>query len=74
MKKEKEPVKWDDLPEWAKLLLCCVLGIIGVVVSILMIIGPIALALTLKAIWPFFALVDPSRRWSGARILLRLIL
>lgn len=52
MKKEKEPVEWDDLPEWAKLLLCCVLGIIGVVVGVLMIVGPIALAVTLKTIWP----------------------
>ena len=52
MKKEKEHVEWDDLPEWAKLLLCCVLGIIGVVVCVLMIVGPIALAVTLKTIWP----------------------
>ena len=52
MKKEKEPVEWDDLPEWAKLLLCCVLGIIEVVVGVWMIVGPIVLAMTLKAIWP----------------------
>ena len=52
MKTEKEPVEWDDLPEWAKLLICCVIGIIGVAVGALMIVGPIVLAMTLKAIWP----------------------
>ena len=52
MKKEEEPVEWDDLPEWAKLLFCCVIGIIGVAVGALMIVGPIVLAMTLKAIWP----------------------
>ena len=53
MKKEKEPVEWDDLPEWAKLLLCCVFGILVAVVGLLLIVGPIALAVTFQAIWPF---------------------
>lgn len=51
MKKEKEPVEWDDLPEWAKMLFCIMLGIIGLLLVLLSIFGPIALALSTETIW-----------------------
>nr|DAJ59281.1 MAG TPA: hypothetical protein [Caudoviricetes sp.] len=68
MKKEKEPVEWDDLPEWAKMLFCIMLGIIGLLLGLLSIFGPVALALSTKTIWPLLLWSIPVGTGIGLTI------
>ena len=68
MKKEKEPVEWDDLPEWAKMLFCIMIGIIGLLLVLLSIFGPIALALSTETIWPLLLWSIPVGTGIGLTI------